>query len=182
MTRRSVIVLVAVVALLAAGVFTVMAQDGSSTTPPLGHGMMQGRHGGMMGGSFRSGMMHGDQMPMIDTVAGVLSMEPDALFDALHNGQTLTEIADAQGVVLQTVYDAVIAQAEEHVAALVEAGSITQAQADEHLTWVRDHAAEMPMFSGSGYGPCMDGEGGFDGGMMGHGHGMRGNGMRGGMS
>ena len=181
MTRKSIFILVAVAALLAIGAFTVMAQQGDGT-PPFGRGMMHGRHGAMMGGGFGQGMMLGDSHPMIDTAAEVLGLEPDALFDALHNGQTLTEIAEAQGVELQSVYDALLAQAEEHVAALVESGSITQEQADEHLTWVGEHLDEMPMLSGAGYGPCMDSEGGFGGGMMGrgmHGRGMRGQGMRG---
>jgi hypothetical protein len=182
MTRKSILILVALVALLAIGAFTVMAQEGDGTTPPFGRGMMQGRHGAMMGGGFGYGLGLGDGQPMIVTAAEVLGLEPDSLFDALHNGQTLTEIAEAQGVELQSVYDAVLAQAEEHVAALVEAGSITQEQAGEHLAWVGEHLAEMPMLSGAGYGPCMDGEGGFGGGMMGrgmHGRGMRGQGMRG---
>lgn len=182
MSRKSILILVAVVALLTVGVFTVMAQEGNGTTPPFGYGMMQGRHGAMMGGGFGYGLGLGDGQPMIATAAEVLGLEPDALFDALHNGQTLTAIAEAQGVELQSVYDAVLAKAEEHVAALVEAGTITQEQADEHLTWVREHVTEMPMFSGNGHGPCMDGAGGFGGGMMGrgmHGRGMRGQGMRG---
>lgn len=176
MTRKSILILIAVVALLAVGAFTVMAQEGDDA-PPFGRGMMQGRHSAMMGGGFRYGLGLGEGQPMIVTAAEVLGLEPDALFDALRNGQTLTEIAEAQGVELQSVYDAVLAQAEEHVAALVESGSITQEQADEHLTWVGEHLAETPMLSGAGYGPRMDGERGFSDGMMGRG--MRGHGMRG---
>ena len=182
MTRKLMLILVAVVALLAIGVFTVIAQEGNGATPSFGHGMMHGGHGGMMGGGMGHGMMSGDSHPMLTSAAEVLGLEPDALYDALHNGQTLTEIAEAEGVELQSVYDAVLAQAEAHVAALVEAGSITQEQADEHLTWVREHITEMPMFSGAGHGPCMDSEGGFGDGMMGHGmhgRGMRGQGMHG---
>lgn len=182
MTRKWMLILVAVVALLAIGVFTVMAQEGNGATPPFGHGMTHGGHGGMMGAGMGHGMMSGDGHPMLDTAAEVLGLEPDALYDALHSGKTLTEIAEAEGVEIQSVYDAVLVQAEEHVAALVETGSITQEQADEHLTWVREHIAEMPMFSGAGHGHCMDGESGFGAGMMGHGmhgRGMRGQGMRG---
>jgi hypothetical protein len=180
MTRKSVLIFVAIVSLLALGAFTIMAQQGDGPTPPFGRGMMHGRHGAMMGNGFGYGA--GNGQPMIVTAAEALGLEPDALFDALRNGQTLTEIAEAQGVDVQSVYDAVLAEAGEHVAALVEAGTITQEQADEHLAWVSEHVAEMPMFSGAGYGPCMDGEGGFGGGMMGrgmHGRGMRGQGMRG---
>jgi hypothetical protein len=73
------------------------------------------------------------------------------------------------------VYDAAFAQAKEHLAQLVEAGTITQQQADEHLTWMHENIAEMPIFAGAGFSPCMGGQAGFGQAMMGHGHGMRGN-------
>jgi hypothetical protein len=117
---------------------------------------------------------------MMAEVAAVLGLEPQAFATAIHSGQTLAEIAEAQGVELQSVYDAVIAHAEEHTAARVAAGTMTQAEADAHLTWVRENVATMPMFTGAGTGPCMqnaDGTGmGMMGGGRGHGHGMMGNG------
>ena len=78
MTRKSILILVALVALLAIGVFTVMAQEGDDT-PPFGRGMMHGRHGAMMGGGFGYGMMSGDGHPMLDTAAEALGLEPDAV-------------------------------------------------------------------------------------------------------
>lgn len=188
MSRKTWITLVALIAIVAAGVFVVAAQDDADgDTPPFGpgwmhnwngedfghdmmrggHGMMRGGHG-MMRGSH--GMMRGDGEPMMFAVAEVLGLEPDAFFDALRDGQTLAEIAEAQGAELDTVYDAIFAEAEVHMAELVEAGTITQEQADEHLTWMRENIANMPMFAGGGFGPCMGGEGSFGRGMMGHGH------------
>jgi len=179
MTRKSLIILVAIVALIAGSAFAVMAQDdGDNPTPfgpgwmhaeNFGHGMMRG-HGmmGMMGDGFGPGMMWGDGEPMMLTVAEALGLEPDAFYIALSDGQTLAEIAEAQGVELAAVYDAALAHAEEHLAQLVEAGTITQEQADEHLAWMRENIAEMPMFAGEGL--CMGGHGT---GMMGHGHGTR---------
>ena len=114
-------------------------------------------------------MMWGDSELMMFTVAEALGLEPDAFFDALRDGQTLAEIAEAQGVDLDTVYDAMFAEAEAHMAEQVEAGTITQEQADEHLSWMRENIASMPMFAGGGFGPCMGGEGGFGPGMMGRG-------------
>lgn len=163
MTRKSLIIFTAVIALVAVGVFTVMAQDDDDATPPFG--MMWGGHGGMMHGGIGMGWANHDTM--MATVAEALGLEPEALVDALHNGQTLTEIAEEQGVELQTVYDAMLTQAEEHMTALVDAGTITQEQADEHLTWMQEHVAEMPMFSGGGFGPHMGHHG-----MMGRGHRM----------
>jgi hypothetical protein len=178
MTRKSVILFFAVVVLIAGGAFAVIAQDDGNNPIPFvpgwmhqqgdagfGPGMMHG-HGmmmGMMGGGFGPGMMWGDGEPMMFDVAEALGLEPEAFYTALRDGQTLAEIAEAQGVELETVYAAMLTQAETHTAAWVEAGNITQEQADEHLAWMRENLAEMPMFSGSGFGA----------GMMGHGHGMR---------
>jgi len=49
----------------------------------------------------------------------------------------VAEIAEAQGVALADVIDAVIAAAEEKLAAAVEAGTLTQAQADAQLALLR---------------------------------------------
>jgi len=187
MSRKTWITFVALIAIVAAGVFVVAAQDDDDgDTPPFGPGWMhnwdgedfgpgmmwggRGMHGmhGMRGG-FGPGMMWGDGEPMMFAVAEALGLEPDAFFEALRDGQTLAEIAEAQGVELDTVYDAMFAEAEVHMANLVEAGMITQEQADEHLTWMRENIASMPMFTGGGFGPCMGGEGGFGPGMMGRG-------------
>lgn len=179
MTRKSLIILVAIAAvtLIAGSAFVVMAQDEGDNPTPFGPGWMHdGNFGhGMMGGGFGHGMMWatGDVEPMMFTVAEALGLESDALYTALRDGQTLAEIAESQGVELETVYDAALAHAEEHLAQVVEAGTITQEQADEHLAWMRENIVEMPMFSGTGFGPCMSGQAGFGPGMMGRGHGMR---------
>jgi hypothetical protein len=181
-SSKTMIILVVAIALIAISAFIVSAQDDDPTPIiPYGHGWMHNQDnanwgpGMMMGNGYGQGMMWGDGEPMMLAVAEALGLEPDALFTALQTGQTLAEIAETQGVDLDTVYDAMFAEAEAHITALVEAGTITQEQADEHLTWMRENIATMPMFSGSGLGPCMDGQ--VDFGMMGNrrGYGMRGN-------
>lgn len=195
MSRKTLFSLIAIMAIVIAGVFVVAAQD-DATEPEVpygpgwmhqqwdgenyGPGMMGRGFGpgmmgrGMMGRGFGPGMMWGDQQPMMYTVAEALGLEPDAFFAALADGQTLAEIAEAQGVELDAVYDAMFAEAEAHMAALVEAGTLTQEQADEHLAWMRANVENMPMFAGGGFGPCMRGEAGFGPGMMGRGRGMMG--------
>jgi hypothetical protein len=181
MTRKSLILLFAIAVLVVGGVFVAVAQDDDNPVPfgpgwmhnwgdgGFGPGMMHG-HGMMMGGGFGPGMMWSDGEPMMDTVAEALGLEPEDFFTALRDGQTLVEIADAQGVELETVYEAMTTEADEHLSALVEAGTITQEQADAHLAWMRGNISEMPMFSGGGFGPHMGGQqGGFGPGMMGHG-------------
>ncbi len=170
MMRKSFVLLLVVLVLLSLGVVIAAAQDDQPTPLP-GHGMMGHGRGMMMGMG---------NMPGMAAVADALGMEADALIAALQSGQTLAEIAEAQGVDVQVVTDAMFAAAETHLAALVAAGTLTQAQADEHLAYMSDHMAEMPMFSGAGCSmmgsmPGMGRMGGMMGqgqGMMGRGHGM----------
>ena len=199
MTRKSLILVITIVALTITGVLMITAQDADNTdTLPYGpgwmhnwdgetpgYGMIQGgfRHG-MIQGEFGRGMMWSNGEPMMVTVADALGLEVEDLFTALHNGQTLTEIAEAQGVELDTVYDAMLTEAAEHMTLAVEAGTITQEQADEHLTWMRDNITNMPMLTGGqmGYGMMQSGFGhgmmqsDFGHGMMGRRGGMRWNG------
>jgi hypothetical protein len=171
MSQRPMITLVVVIAIVVTGALAVMAQDDDDTPPPYGPGMMWDEDG------FGPGMMWGDGESMMVAVAEVLGLEPEAFFAALREGQTLTELAEAQGVELEAVYDAMIDTAETHMADLVAAGVFTQAEADSRLDWMRENIAEMPMFDGGGFGPCMGGmRGGFGSGMMGSGYGMMGRG------
>lgn len=188
MIRKSIVVSIVVVALVFVGAVAVMAQDDGENTFPFGfgHGWMHqqdnqnfGRgmmHGGrgMMGGGFGPGMTDNHDATMT-AFAEALGLEEQAFLDALAGGQTLAEIAEAQGVELEALQAVMLAQAAEHMNARVEAGDITQEQANEHLAWMSENIASMPMFSGEGFGgPCMGGTGGFANGMMGrHGQGMR---------
>lgn len=175
MLRKSFVLVLTLVLLVSVGVFVAAAQAGDPDPTPFApgwmhHGRESGFGRGMMDHDF-GGMMWNDDQSMIAVVAEALGLEPAALVETLQSGQTLAEIAEAQGVELQTVYDAMIATAEAHMVQMVEAGYLTQEQADEHLAYMHDHIAEMPMFSGVGMGSCMhDMMGGR--GMMGHGHGM----------
>ena len=181
MTRKSLILIITIVALTITGVLMITAQDAANTdTFPYGPGWMHNSNDGtseygMMQGEFGRGMMWSDGEPMMATLAEALGLEVGDLFTALHNGQTMTEIAEAQGVELDTVYDAMLTEAADHMTLAVEAGTITQEQADEHLTWMRDNIATMPMLTGSqmGYGMMQSG---FGHGMRGRHGGMRWNG------
>lgn len=186
MLRKSFVLVLALVVLVSAGVFVAAAQTGDPEPTPFvpgwmhrgddsefGRGMMGSRV--MMGHGF-GGMMGNDDHAGFAVVAEALGLEPAALVEALQSGQTLADIAEAQGVELQTVYAAMIATAEAHMAQMVEAGYLTQEQADEHLVYMRDHIAEMPMFSGEG---CQMMNMHAVGGMMQHGRGMMGRGMTG---
>jgi len=181
MIRKSFVLMIVVVALLTIGALFVAAQDDQPTAPQCGYGMMADMPGmGMMMGHGRGMMLGMDDMPGMTAVAEALGMESDALIEALHSGQTLAQIAEDQGVDVQAVTDAMFAAAETHLAELVAAGTLTQAQADDHLATMHDHLADMPMVSGTGCSLMggmqgMDGMGGmmeYGRGMMGRGHGM----------
>ncbi|MBK8023503.1 MAG: hypothetical protein IPK19_19240 [Chloroflexi bacterium] len=132
MSNRKPLALVLVVLLIGAiavGASGVLAQD---TAPGFGW-----RHEGMMGSG----------PTMWSAVAEALDMDAEALWTALRSGQTLEAIAEAQGIELDAVYEAATATMTEHVNAMVEAGVITQEQADEHLAWMHDNLGQMPMMA-----------------------------------
>ncbi len=85
---------------------------------PGGHG--PGHHGGQRG-------------PRLDAAAEAIGITAEELGQALRAGSTVAEVAAANGVDVQTVIDAMVAQVETHLAEEVAAGEKTQAEADEIL-------------------------------------------------
>ncbi len=73
----------------------------------------------------------------LSTVAETLGLDTDALQEQLQAGKTVAEIAEAQDVALSDVIDAVVAPEAEQLAAAVEAGTLTQAQADARIALLR---------------------------------------------
>jgi len=172
--KFTVVALIAVlVAAIAFGASSTLAQSDGNTSPtpyPLGTPGYGWNMHGMMGGN-----RQGDTT--WTAVADALGIDVNTLFTELQSGRTLAQIAEERDVDVQTVYDATLTTMTDHMNAMVEAGYITQAQADTQLTWMRDNIAQMPMFSASGFGPCPMGGmigNGMHGGMMG---GYGGNGM-----
>ena len=103
------------------GATFVFAQEPTPTFP----------FGGRGGGFAWAG---GGQWTMFDTAAETLGLTPEELFAELHAGKSLDEIAEAKGVDVQTVYDAMnVARAEAEKQAIqqaVEDGRMSQEQAD----------------------------------------------------
>lgn len=79
----------------------------------------------------QGGRGHGRGGPGLDAAATALGVTEDELHTALHDGQTIAEIATAKGVAVQTVIDAMVADAKERLAEAVTDGKLTQAEADE---------------------------------------------------
>lgn len=87
------------------------------------------------------------------TVADALGLTEDELRDALAEGQSVSDVAAAQGVEVQAVVDAVIADLEARLADRVEAGHLTQDRADEVLAGAQERVTafvegEAPAFGG----------------------------------
>jgi len=140
-----------VIALLAVGAYgttTVFADD---SNPPLPFGGREpGGRGGPHGGRFLEGAA-------LETVANALDMSTDDLSAALENGQTIQELADAAGVDMQEVQDALSAlRAEtmrEQIAQAVQDGTMTQEKADWLLEGLDKGFLEGPGFRfGPGFG------------------------------
>ena len=96
-----VLALIAVLGVFAAG--TVFAQTGTppaQATPNASGPRLMGRGFGMFGG---------ENWAVFDAEAKALGLTPTELFDQLHSGKTLSEIAQAKGVDLSKVQDAATA-------------------------------------------------------------------------
>jgi hypothetical protein len=76
------------------------------------------------------GRHHG---PNLDVAASAIGIDVDALRDALRDGSTLAQVAEAHGVDPQTVIDALVADVQSHLAEQVASGELTQAEADQRL-------------------------------------------------
>ncbi len=98
-------------------------------------------------------------------MAEALGLTPEALFSELHAGKTLEEIAEAQGVDIQTVQEAIqsvrVKAMKEAIEQAVADGKMTQEQADWLLEGIEK--GYMPMGRGwwgpMGRGPRFGGRG-----------------------
>ena len=126
------------------------------------HGFDRGGFGG------RGGFGFGGGTATLDAAAKVLGLSSEALQTQLHSGKTLTEIATAQKVDLKSVQAAVLAAHKMQLDAAVKAGTLTQAQADEHLKAAQANPNVGLGFGGHGGGRDGGHGGGRDGGRGSH--------------
>jgi uncharacterized membrane protein len=160
MTKKRLVLLggialiVVLVASLAGAAFVFADEPTPTPEAPFG---CRGRGFGLWGGSWT----------MFDTAAEALGLTPEEFFAELHAGKTLEEIAEAQGVELEAVQEAMnVARADamrDAIEQAVEDERITQEQAD----WLLEGLDRgfFPMGRGFGFGHGMRGD---------FGHGMRG--------
>lgn len=102
--------------------------------PERGGGWGHGRGGRDGWGAIREGLAD---------VAGVIGIEEDALREAVRGGQTLAEIATANGVEPQAVIDVLVENAEARIDEAVTAGRIDETEAAERSAAAVGRITEM---------------------------------------
>jgi len=95
-------------------------------------------HGERRGPGGRGGR-GGEQMA---TVAEVIGVDAEALREAFAAGQSVADVAEANGVALDDVVAAVVEQMETHIAEHVAEGELTQEEADAKLADAADTVTE----------------------------------------
>jgi hypothetical protein len=161
MTKRRTILVISVLAVMALAslvlVGTALAQTSTPapstpTTPAPFWGKGWGRGFGCWGGNWA----------VFDAIAEALNLTPTQLFEQLHSGKTLEEIAQAQGVDISKVQEAAqaarVQAMKDAINQAVKDGTITQDEADWLLQGLE-----------KGYLPGRWGRGGFGRGMGGWG-------------
>ena len=149
------VVVIAVAALAFSGYAYAQSQTPNTPAVPFGPGMMGGRggYGGMMGGQRGTGT-YGPMHPyMVSALAEALNLTPEAVQERMDNGETGWEIAASTGLSDEEVATLMQQVHTDALAAAVEAGVITQAQAD----WMQDHMQQM--WENGGPGACHGGQG-----------------------
>ena len=76
-------------------------------------------------------------------IAEILGLEGSEMREALRNGSSIAELAEAQGVDTADIVDAIVARAEERLDAAVENGRIDDTQAAEMLTRTAERAEDL---------------------------------------
>jgi AcrR family transcriptional regulator len=101
-----------------------------------------------------------------ELLADALGMTAEEVHEALADGQTIAELAEAQGVALEDLVDALMAPMIERIEQAVEDGRLTQDEADEQIEQMAERLLEG-LESGTGFGRGMmhGGFGGHRGGM-----------------
>jgi hypothetical protein len=94
--------------------------------------------GGQASGDHGKRGGHGDRGARAEATAELLGIEVDELRAALEDGQTLADVAEANGVDPQTIIDARVAAVTERINAAVESGGLTADEAADKLADVEE--------------------------------------------
>jgi hypothetical protein len=103
---------------------------------PMGPGGRMGGPGGHMGDHRGTGLD-------IEAAATALGMTTDELRTELEGGSTIADVATAKGVDVQTVIDAIVADATARIDERVTAGDLTQDEADARIADLTQHVTDL---------------------------------------
>ena len=81
--------------------------------------------------------------PGFAVVAETLGLTEQEVRDAISNGQTLAQLAEANGSSAKELVDAILADIKTHLDEEVAAGDLTQAEADAHLAEAKARVTEF---------------------------------------
>jgi hypothetical protein len=107
------------------------------------HGVPGGFPGGPGGFPGGRGPGHGGFGIERGEIADLLGLEPEELGDLLRDGQSLADVATAQGVDVQTVIDTLVNDVKEHLDEAVTNERLTQEEADAKLVEITERITEM---------------------------------------
>jgi hypothetical protein len=110
------------------------------------------------GGRDEHGLMHAGP-GLLEPAAAYLGLEEAALRDRLSEGESLAEIAEAEGKTVDGLVDALVAAARERLDQALDDGRLDEAELDEILERIRDRVANLVRgdFPGPGrHGPWGD--------------------------
>ena len=132
--------MIAVAAASLAGAGAAVAESSHTHSPTLSHGLRAGGPGGM----------HDD----LSIAATYLGLTESELQTKLRSGKTLAEVANAtDGQSADGLVDVLVAAAQKNIAADVSSGRLTQAQADEILSGLKQHITDRVNSTGPPGGP-----------------------------
>lgn len=106
------------------------AQTDDTTPSDDAPGLREGRHGHLRGAG-------------LEEAAELLGTEPRELLEALQDGRTLAELAEAEGITVDELVAALLTRPTERLAEAVEEGVLTQEEADEHLARITEHVTAL---------------------------------------
>jgi len=89
----------------------------------------------------------------LSVAASTIGVSEADLKTALQSGQSIADVANAHGVDPQTVIDALVADAQQHLADDVSSGRLTQEQADQISADLATHITDAVNHAGLGGGP-----------------------------
>jgi hypothetical protein len=138
MNKRLMVTVVLAVVMVLGVAGVALAQTGTPTATPAPNAKaFAGKWMDGVSGFFGRMAGTGNNWKQFDTIASVLKLTPAQLFEQLHGGKTLAEIATAQGVDQSAISDALKSERktalQSGIDQALKSGKLTQEQAD----WLR---------------------------------------------